>query len=309
MQPVKTLRLHSLMCYISTVEKSINSENTGICRIMKDFGFRGTRRQIALLVFLMLLLVCFGTTGFIMVAHYSFVEALYMTVITLATVGYGEVRPLDDLGRIFTMSLILLGAGFVAYSLAYFSQLLMDGNLLEVYRRRKLRKTLDRLSDHYIVCGYGQMGQIIVQELLSKKISVVVVESLEPMILKLREKDILYLDEDATEEENLIAAGVMRAKGLISVVSRDTDNVFIVLTARDLNKDLQIFSRAGAPEVEKRLFKAGADRVVSPFALGATRLAHNIIRPTVTDFLELALSAEGMELSMEEIRIPEGPDS
>ena len=272
---------------------------------MKDPWIGSTGRHIVLLVILMLLLVLYGTFGFILVAHYTPVEALYMTVITLATVGYGEVRPLDDAGRIFTMTLIALGAGFVAYNLAYFSQLLMDGNLLEMYRRRKLRKKLGLLNDHYIVCGYGQMGQIIVQELLRHGMSVVVVENNESVVFRLREKGILHLEEDATEEESLLTAGVLRAKGLISVVNKDTENVFIVLTARDLNRNLEIFARAGTPEVEKRLFKAGANRVVSPFAIGAVRIAHNIIRPTVTDFLELALSAEGMELSMEELRIPD----
>lgn len=275
---------------------------------MKDPWLTHTGRHIALLVVLMLLLVGYGTAGFFLVAHYTPVEALYMTVITLSTVGYGEVRPLDENGRLFAVTLIIMGAIFVAYNLAYFTQLLMDGNLLEVYRRRKLRKKLEQLSEHYIVCGYGQMGQIIVQELLRHNLPVVVVEGNDSVVFKLREKGILYLDEDATEEESLLAAGIMRAKGLISVVSKDTDNVFIVLTARDLNRNVQIFARAGAPEIEKRLFKAGADRVVSPFSLGATRIAHNVIRPTVTDFLELALSGEGMELSMEEICIPPEAD-
>jgi voltage-gated potassium channel len=161
------------------------------------------------------------------------------------------------------------------------------------------------MKDHYIVCGYGQVGHIVVQELQRYKTDVVVIEKDEAMLVKLREKAILHLAEDATEEETLLSAGVERAKGLVSVVSKDTDNVFIVLTARDLNKDLLIFSRAGASGIEKRLHKAGANRVVSPFAIGAYRIAHNILRPTVTDFLELALSGEGMELSMEEICIPE----
>jgi voltage-gated potassium channel len=265
-------------------------------------------RHVIILIFLSSLLIGFGTSGYMVVEGFPFVDALYMTIITLTTVGFGEVRPLDQAGRLFTIALIFLGAGFVAYNLAYFTQLLLDGNLLELYRRRKLKSRLKQLKDHFVICGYGQMGQIVLEELLRNQVSVVVVENDSAVLTRLRERDILHLDDDATEEETLVAAGVKTARGLISVVSKDTDNVFIVLTARDLNKDLMILARAGSPSSEKRLFKAGADRVVSPYAIGAVRIAQNILRPTVTDFLELALSGEGMELSMEEICIPEGSD-
>lgn len=168
-----------------------------------------------------------------------------------------------------------------------------------------MKKQLDQLENHYIVCGYGQMGQIIVQELTDHKIPVVVIDNEEALVIRFREKNILHLTADATAEENLLAAGILKAKGLVAVVNKDTDNVFIVLTARDLNKDLLIFARAGSPSTLKRLHTAGADRVVSPFATGAHHIAQNILRPTVTDFLELALSTEGLELSLEEMVIPE----
>jgi voltage-gated potassium channel len=238
------------------------------------------------------------------VEGFSFLDSLYMTIITLTTVGFGEIHPLSQEGRIFTIFLIFVGAGFVAYNLAYFSQLLLDGNLLEIYRRRKLNKKVERLEGHYIICGYGQMGQIIVQQLLDHNVPVVAVDNQEDALLRLREKGVLHIEGDATEEEHLVAAGVKHARGLVSVVNKDTDNVFIVLTARDLNKDLFICSRASSSGTEKKLIKAGANRVVSPYASGALRIAHNILRPTVTDFMELALSGEGMELSMEEFAIP-----
>lgn len=257
------------------------------------------------LIVLSILLIGFGTLGYVIIEGYPFIDALYMTIITLTTVGFGEVRPLGRNGRIFTILLIMMGAGFVAYNLTYFSGLLLDGNWLDVYRRRKLGRRLEQLEDHYIICGYGQMGQIIVQELSRYHVPSVVIEKDESLLVKLREKQVLYLSGDAIEEENLMAAGILKAKGLVSVVSKDTDNVFIVLTARDIKKDLYIFSRAGAPGSEKRLYKAGANRVVAPFAIGATRIAQNILRPTVTDFLELALSEEGMELSMEEFYLAE----
>lgn len=267
-----------------------------------------TARHASTLILLPVLLIGIGTAGFMIFQDFSFVEALYMTIITLSTVGFGEVKPLDETGRVFTILLILTGATFVAYQLAYFSQLMLDMDLLDLVRRRRLKKQLERLDGHYVVCGFGQMGQIIVDELIRGGIPVVVVDNDESLLVRMRDKGILHLLGDATEEENLLEAGIRRAKGLVSVVNKDTDNVYIVLTARDLNKEMLIFARAGTPYTEKRLFQAGANRVVSPFAIGAIRIAHNILRPTVTDFLELALSGEGMELTMEELRIPEGAE-
>jgi len=271
-------------------------------------SWMGTTTRVVVLIVLLVCLVVFGTVGYMVVEDFSLLDALYMTIITLATVGYGEVHPLGPDGRIFTIVLILMGAGFVAYNLAYFTRLLMDGDLLEIYRRRKLSKKVKRLEGHYIVCGYGQMGQIIVQQLLDHEVPVIVVDNAEHVVSRLREKEVVHIDGDATEEEHLIAAGIHQARGLVAVVNRDTDNVFIVLTARDLNKDLFICARASTSGTEKRLLKAGADRVVSPYASGALRIAHNILRPTVTDFMELALSGVGMELSMEEFSIPEGSE-
>ncbi|MGA2026262.1 MAG: ion channel, partial [Syntrophobacteraceae bacterium] len=181
---------------------------------MKDFWNSATGRRITVLVILSILLTAFGTAGYMLVQDYSFIEALYMTIITLSTVGFTEVHPLDDTGRIFTMILILLGVSFVAFSLAYFSQILLDGNLLETYRRRKLKKKLDQLENHYIVCGYGEMGEIIVGELLKHNIAVVIIESDESALARLREKNLAYLSGDSTDEENLISAGIRRAKGL-----------------------------------------------------------------------------------------------
>ena len=272
---------------------------------MREFWNSATGRRITVLMILSILLVAFGTGGYMTVQNYTFVEALYMTVITLSTVGFTEVHPLDNNGRIFTIILIMLGVSFVAFGLAYFSQILLDGNLLEAYRRHKLKKKLGQLENHFIICGYGEMGRIIVDELQKHKIPVVIIESDESVLTLLRERNLLHLGADATDENSLIDAGISRARGLVSVVNKDSNNVFIVITARDLNKDLLILARADSPGTNKRLLKAGADRVVSPNVIGASRIAQNILRPTVTDFLEFALSGEGMELSMEEIHIPE----
>ncbi|WP_448383280.1 potassium channel family protein [Desulfosoma sp.] len=252
--------------------------------------------------------VGFGVAGYMQLCDYTFVEALYMTVITLTTVGFTEVRPLDETGRIFTIVLITGGVSLIAYHIAAFGQMFVEGTLLEVYRRHRVKKKLQGIQDHYIICGYGQMGKYIVDQLVRHGVPLVVIEVDEAALTRLQELGIPHLAGDAKEEENLYAAGILQAKGLVAVVHSDTDNVFIVLTARDLNRNLFICARAGSPGTEKRLLKAGADRVVSPYASGAMRIAQNILRPTVTDFLELAISGEGMELSMEELVIPEGAD-
>ena len=271
---------------------------------MKSFWKSAIGRRIAVLAAISIALLGFGTAGYMFLQHFTFIEALYMTVITLSTVGFAEVRPLDSAGRLFTIALILMGAGFVAFSFAYFSQIVLDGDILEAYRRRRLTKKLDQMENHYIICGYGQMGQIIADRLMEQKVPVVIVESDESALGRVKEKGLVHLFGDATEEEHLITAGIRRAKGLVTVVSKDSENVFIVLTARDLNKGLFIYGRASSPGTDKRLIKAGADRVVAPYAIGAAKIAYNILRPTVTDFLDLALSAEGMDLSMEEMLIP-----
>ncbi len=262
--------------------------------------------HIIMVPLLSLVLLMVGIAGYMTFEEYGFIDALYMTVITLSTTGFSEVKPLDQTGRIFTMFLIVLGAGFVAYNVNLMARILLDGQLVEMYRRRKLGKQLEAMKDHFIVCGHGQMGQVIAQELCRANIGVVVIDKEQAALQRIGESRIVHLFEDAIEEETLVMAGIRRARGLVSVVSRDTDNVFIVLTARDLNKNLQILARAGTAGAEKRLMKAGADRVVSPYASGAYRIAQNILQPTVTDFLELALSGEGMELSMQETEIPEG---
>lgn len=264
------------------------------------------KNRIVLVSIVSATLILGGSVGYMLIEDYTFLEGLYMTLITLTTIGFGEVRPLSEKGRLFTILLIFMGIGFVASQLAALGNYIADGQFLQMYRRRKMKKRLAQINNHYIICGYGQMGKIVTAELLKHQLPVVVIEKMEEEVVKLEEAAIPYLQGDATEEEILVEAGILRARGLVAVVSKDTDNVFIVLTARDLNKDLLICARASSPGVEKRLKKAGADRVVSPYASGALRIAHNIIRPTVTDFLELALSGEGMELGMEEIRLPSG---
>ena len=232
------------------------------------------------------------------------IEALYLTVGTLTTAA---PFTLSHSGRIFSSLLIGFGFGVVAATAAYLGNILLDGTWIEEYRRRKVRKRLQSFKDHYIICGHGQVGRIVASELLRNGLPLVVIEKDQKAIQRCRDLGASCLERDAMEEENLVEAGVERAKGLISAVNRDADNVFIVLTARALNPDLFICARASTKGVEKKLYRAGANHVVSPYASAAIRITQNILRPTITDFLGSALSGsdEGIELTLEEFKIPE----
>ncbi len=253
-------------------------------------------------MFSLVCLFLFGMCGYMLVEERTPVEAMYLTIGTLTTVAPFE---LSDGGRIFAILLIIFGFGLVAATAALLGNMFLDGNTLELYRRRKVRKKLKNFTDHYVVCGHGQVGQIVTAELLGSGMPLVVIDNDERAILKCKELGVAHLRRDAMEEESLKEAGVERAKGLISVVNRDADNVFIVLTARALNPHMSIFARASSKGVEKKLFRAGANYVVSPYASAALRITQNILRPTITDFLDSTISGKEIELAIEELEIPE----
>ncbi len=242
-----------------------------------------------------------GISGYMLLEEISFLEALYMTIGTLTTVS---PFTLSTAGKIFSILLLVVGFGLVAATAGYLGNLLLDENWVELHRRRKVQKSLKNYSNHYIICGHGQMGQRIVKELHSYQKPVVIIDNNEEVLIRCKELGIPHLDKDAMEEEALIEAGVKRAKGLVSVVNQDADNVYIVLTARALNPDLFICARASSKGVESKLQRAGANRIVSPYASAAMRITQNILRPSATDFMELALSGEGIELELEELQIP-----
>ncbi len=253
---------------------------------------------IPLLLFIILLA---GTIGYIIIEEMTLIDALYMTVITLATVGFREVKDLSEAGKIFTIVLILSGFGVFTYALTIGARIIIEGEIKEVFKKRKMRKKVEALSGHYIVCGYGRMGSIIVKELLANKMPIVIIEK---NALNLPDNDnITYFVGDATNDEILKSAGIERAKGLITVLPSDAENLYVVLSARELNKDLFIVARAVEKEAEPKLKRAGANRVVSPYFIGGLRIAHTVLRPNVVDFLEFATSSEYVEIQIEEIDI------
>jgi voltage-gated potassium channel len=260
-------------------------------------------RHLILSVLLAIFIILLGMTGYMLIEGWSVLDALYMTVITLATVGYGEVHEISKVGRIYTIIFILLGVGFYLYVLAAVVQFMIEGRIRTILGRRRLDKKINKLKNHYIICGYGRTGRVLCDKLRRKPLEVVVIEKDRELIPVMDEEGILYVAGDAEDEANLIAAGIERAKGLVAVLATDTDNVFLVLTARQLNPNLFIMARASQSESKSKLVAAGANMVESPYDMGAKRMAHRILRPTVTDFLEFATGETREDIQMEEIPV------
>ncbi len=260
-------------------------------------------RQLIISVLIALAIIFLGTSGFIIIEGWSFLDALYMTVITLTTVGFKEVHELSPVGQMYTILLILVGVGLLGYAGATLIQYMIEGRMRIILGRRRLDKKITRLKNHYIVCGYGRIGRVLCMNLRQKPIDIVVIEK-NPDLLPVMEEDrILYIAGDTADEAILLNAGIERAKGLIAVLGTDVDNVFLVLTARQLNPGLFIMARAIYKESKSKLMAAGASAVESPYEVGAVSMAHRIIRPTVTSFLDLAMTYDRKDIQMEEIPI------
>jgi len=252
----------------------------------------------------MLILVIFmGTAGYMAIEGWHAFEALYMTVITITTVGYGEVRAVSEPGRAFTVVLIFMGMGTIAYTLGIVAQMMVEIQVRAIIGRRKLGKKLRSIKDHYIICGYGRIGSIIAHELKVNKIPLMVIDSGAEARESLESEGIPYIIDDATSDDVLIEAGIERARGLVTVVLSDADNLFITMTARGLNPNLFILARADQEHTERKLLRAGANKVVLPYLIGGRRMVNTIIRPAVTDFIDFTLHGKNIELKMEELLV------
>lgn len=267
------------------------------------YGETTFRKRLILSLVLIIIVLLSGTAGYYFIEGWKLFDSLYMTVITLSTVGFHEVEPLSKAGKAFTIGLIFFSLSVVAFAVNYGVKAIFEGELQDVFGRRKLKKTLDLLRNHYIVCGYGRMGKVICNELKHKGIPFVIVEK-EPQELDVDE-EVLIIYGDATRDELLKNVGIEKAKGLISVLDSDAQNLYVVLSARGLNNDLFIVARANEEGADYKLTRAGADKVVSPYHIGGIRIAHTILKPTVVDFLELTAKTGNMEIQIEEVVVEE----
>lgn len=265
--------------------------------------FQDLRKKLILSVFLIFLIISVGTIGYMFIEGWNLLDALYMTIITLSSVGFKEVHEVTSYGRIFTVFLIIGGVGTVVYALNAGAKIIIEGELREAFGRRKLEKEINELRDHYIICGYGRMGKIICRELHQADRKFVVVEK-ETNALEIKE-DFLFYKGDATDDATLREVRINKAKGLITVLPTDAENLYVVLSARGLNATLFIVARASDEGAEQKLLRAGADEVVSPYNIGGLRIAHKVLKPVVVDFIEFATKSSNLDIQLEEIIIQE----
>ena len=248
-------------------------------------------------------IIAAGTIGYTLIEGWPVTDAVYMTIITVTTVGYGEVHPLSSVGRIFSIFLIVGGVSGAFFVLSAIVEYVVEGRLGITRRRRQMKAKIAKLKDHFILCGYGRVGEEIAHTFREEGVPFVVVDSRPNNIAKAEEAGYLCLPGDATSDKVLIEVGIERARGLVAAVGSDIDNTYIALSARGLRHDLFIEARASSEEAETKLKRAGVDRVVSPGSIGARRMAMLALRPAVVDFIDTVTYGRGRELQMENIEV------
>jgi voltage-gated potassium channel len=254
-------------------------------------------------LFLLFSVIVGGTAGYVLIEGWTVWDAFYMTIITVTTVGYKEVHDLSHAGQAFTVVLLLGGVGTVLYTFTFLATAIVEGGLPKRLQRRRLSHMLDIIHDHFIICGYGRIGAIVADQFQRQNIRFVIVERDSARARVALNLGMLVVEADGTSEDVLKQAGIDRARGLIAAVGTDAENVYTVLSARVLNPKIFIVARAESLGTVQKMERAGADRVTSPYQIGAMQIAQTAIRPAVVDFMELATSAENLELSMEEVII------
>ena len=268
---------------------------------------RGPVRRLALAMVGLLALLVYGTAGYALIEGYNFLDALYMTVITVSTVGFGYIKPLDPAGKAFTVTVIAFGVIGFLYTFSALVELLSSGEWERHRRARQVQRQLDDLRDHVIVCGYGRTGRQAVLELKQSQEPFVVVEWNPDGLANVAEDRVLHVLGDASKDEVLERAGIGRARALISAVDSDERNVYIVLTARSINPGLYIVARSSHPDSAEKLRRAGADRVVSPYTLSGRRMAALAMQPAVVDTFDLLVAGTDTSMRVEELVVGSGP--
>lgn len=258
----------------------------------------------------LLAIIIIGAFGFMAIEEYTFFEGFYMTIITVSTVGFEEVRPLSDGGRLFTAFLIITSFGIFAYAASSITRYLVTGKYKNYFKDYRVNKAIQEMHNHVIVCGFGRNGKQAVATLHAHNVPFIIIEQNEEVIEELRlNSDYIYMRNNATSEEVLVEAGIERARAMITTLPEDADNVFVVLTARSLNQEINIISRASENSTEKKLRMAGADNVIMPDKVGGSHMASLVVTPDVMEFLDKISITGSADINLEEVEFKNIPAS
>jgi voltage-gated potassium channel len=263
----------------------------------------GPEEKLRFVFSFMVFILLVGVVGYMTIEDAGFLDALYMTVITLTTVGFREAITLDEPGKIFTIILLLMGVGTIFYAVGLIGQMFLEGQIGNLLVKRKMERRMHKLRDHYVVAGYGRVGQTVCEEFRKRKKQIVVIENNEELAEHLKRNEKYYIIDDATQDETLERAGINHATALVSTLADEAHNVYLTLSARQVNPNLFIIARADSKDAEKKLYRAGANRVICPHELGGMRMALATIRPTLIDFMQIEQTGSGLELSIEEVNV------
>ena len=264
-----------------------------------------TRRRLAYATLAIVLMITGGAAGFHLIEGWNWIDSVYVATETVTTVGYGDIPPRTTAGKIFATVFMLLGVGTVLYALTVLAQAVLQSEIIEALGLRQKRREMEKLENHYIVCGAGRVGRRIIRNLQKQNLPFVIIERDEKKVVEFAEIGANILIADSTLEESLRQAGVKRAHGLATCLADDADNLYVVLTARDLNENLHIVARAVEEQAEPKLIRAGANRVVAPIIIGGQSMARALLKPTIADFMD-SIVAENFDLVFEEVAVKKG---
>ena len=262
-------------------------------------------RHLVFVFTLYFLLLAIGSGGYILIEGWPWTDSVYMTVITISTVGFGEIRPLSPIGRVFTGGLIVLGVSTTAYAISTLADVIVAGEFRSLIWRKRMQNRIDKMNGHFIVCGYGRVGEQVVHELLANRVSLVVIEILSTLGPDLENLGVIPVEGNATDDAALLRAGIERASGICCCLPNDSDNVYVALTARALNRDLTIISRANSHESERKLLIAGVNHVINPYVTSGRRMARQLIHPNILEFMDVVMHRGEVDILIEDIGISE----
>ncbi|MDO9556913.1 MAG: potassium channel protein [Coriobacteriia bacterium] len=260
-------------------------------------------RRVARALAILAAILAFGTAGYTVIEGWPALDSLYMTVITIATVGFHEVGKLSDGGRIFTIGLIFAGVGGLAYSFGTIVEFMVEGHLRGLLEGRRMNKRISELRDHYIIVGIGRVGSVVAHTFADEGVDFVVVDTCEECASTAEEAGWLYIHGDATDEEVLHSAGVTKAKGMVTALDTDAGNLFVSLTARSLNSSLYIVARSSQIASEVKILRSGADRVLTPNVIGGRRMAAMVLHPVVSDYLDVVTHGDQVDYTLESMKV------